>query len=107
MVDFGRGDFLAGHTNSRSNNMNEEEKIDVLHKLWDAARQATFFASRPRMTPSFNEAEAAEAVHGYIDYFCGRMIKADFRDLQHGNVSVFSAYDGDFGDGAAKCALGW
>ena len=54
-----------------------------------------------------NEEKAEKAVEGYIDYFLGRLIKADFSRFVEGDVSIFSAYDRDYGPGEAKKALGW
>ena len=55
----------------------------------------------------FDEDLAKTKVQGFIDYFCGRMIKADFRRFVHGDTSIFAAYDRDFGFDSAKKALGW
>ena len=51
-------------------------KITLLRAMWENQRIASFFGGSSG--PSFDEKEAKNVVQkGYIDYFCGRAIKAD------------------------------
>ena len=92
---------------TRDDQKDNKVKVDALRKLWLNADVATFFKVSGIPPPAFDEEKAEKAVEGYIDYFQGRMIKADFSQFVEGNVSIFSAYDRDFGQGRAKKALGW
>jgi hypothetical protein len=51
-------------------------KITLLRKMWENQRVASFFGASSG--PSFDEREANNLLQkGYIDYLCGRAIKAD------------------------------
>jgi hypothetical protein len=86
---------------------NVDTKVEVLYRLWVRAKPASFFSTLLLLPPPFDDIAAREAVKGYIDYFQGRMIKADFSQFVEGNVDLFDAYDTAFGKGRARKALGW
>ena len=71
-------------------------KKELLRRLWTTAGLAAFFTMRGLPGPAFDEAEAEKAVKDYIDYFCGRCIKADLR----GTTADPSAYDAEWGVGS-------
>ena len=83
------------------------EKVEALRKLWHAAPVASFFTNMPQAAPHFNEDLARKKIDGFIEYFCGRMIRADFSAFVEGDASIFADYDRDFGEGKAKSVLGW
>lgn len=76
--------------------LNQVDKVKFLRCLWEASKPAAFFGGFGG--PAFNENEAKKAVNDYIDYFCGRCIKMDFRGEQ---VDSY-LFDRDFGQGKAK-----
>ena len=85
-------------------------KVVALHKLWTAAPVASFYSMQGVTPPTFDEETAKKAVDGFIDYFCGRMIKADFAEFVVFDASIFGAYDRDQrrrGSKTAKEILGW
>jgi hypothetical protein len=75
------------------------DKVAVLRALWSASRVAAFFHRLP--PPPFDAAQALAAVHDYIDYFQGRVIKTDLR----GDTIDPRLYDRDNGAGAAARAI--
>ncbi len=94
---------------TRDDQADNKVKVDALRKLWLNADVAAFFkfSFSGLPAPAFDEDKAEKAVEGYIDYFQGRMIKADFSRFVEGDLGIFRAYDRDFGQGKAKKALGW
>ena len=92
---------------TRDDQADNKVKVDALRKLWLNADVAAFFKFSGVPHPAFDEDKAEKAVERYIDYFQGRMIKADFSRFVEGDISIFGAYDRDFGQGKAKKALGW
>lgn len=66
-------------------------KVDLLYRMWNHQRIAVFFSMHGQSVPVFDNMEAEEMVGGYIDYFCGRAIKADLS----GDVVSSYAYDRD------------
>lgn len=77
-------------------------KIELLRELWTAQKPASFFSYYPEAkVPKFDDAEAAEAIKAYIDYFQGRCIKTDIsRDTASARM-----YDRDAGQGAFAKAV--
>lgn len=77
------------------------DKVLLLKELWERSKPAVFFANSGTQAPQWDEAEAKQAVLGYIDYFRGRLIKMDLskRTMNTG------AYDADNGEGTADKAL--
>ena len=63
----------------RSVDISGLDKTALLRALWSNRQPALFFSQHLCAPPAFDEAEAARAVARYIDYFCGRRIKADLR----------------------------
>ena len=51
-------------------------KVDLLYRMWNHQRIAAFFSMHGQPVPEFNKMEAEAVIGGYIDYFCGRAIKA-------------------------------
>ena len=92
---------------TRDDEANNKVKVDALRKLWLNADVAAFFQVSGIPSPPFDEDKAKKAVEGYIDYFEGRMIKADFSKFVEGDASIFEMYDHVFGKGKAKEVLGW
>lgn len=73
------------------------DKVALLKALWDNQKPAAFFSSGPG--PTFANDKASAAIdHGYIDYFCGRAIRADLK----GSTADFSLYDRDAPVSGAK-----
>lgn len=73
------------------------DKVELLRALWTRMAPAAFFSFNPSVKPPhFDEAQAQKAVLSYVDYFCGRCIKADLRS----NTASPHLYDRDAGDGA-------
>lgn len=58
-------------------NISGLDKVELLRRLHRDQIVAGFFAVNPFLTPVFDADQAASAVKGYIDYFCGRAIKTD------------------------------
>lgn len=80
-------------------------KVDVLHAIWQASEPAAWFGQfMGRDPPAFNWEEAQRDVgrHGcYVDYFCGRCIKLDFR----GDALDPRLFDREYGPGAVARAV--
>lgn len=75
------------------------DKLVVLKALWSNSKVATFYANYPEMAPSFSEEQASRSLaNGYVDYCCGRVIKADFRNCKLDSYG----YDRDNGEGKMK-----
>jgi hypothetical protein len=79
-------------------------KVELLHALWKASKVAPFYASCDAVglkVPNFDLDKAGKAVHDYIDYFQGRLIKMDLS----GDTLDPSGYDRDLGAGAVARAI--
>jgi hypothetical protein len=73
------------------------DRVQLLRHLWEKSKVAGFFGMYGGPTPSFgSERRPEDAVSGYIDYFCGRVIKTDLRDDE---INPY-LYDRDNGKGA-------
>jgi hypothetical protein len=67
-------------------------KVTLLHEMWKHQRIAAFYSLYGgQSAPEFNMEEARNAIHNYIDYFCGRAIKVNLS----GDVVSSYAYDRD------------
>ena len=66
------------------------DKVELLHELWKNQTVAPFFAGRGS-SPSFDRNDAIKALKNYIDYFCGRAIKANLS----GDTADFGSYNRD------------
>ena len=74
-------------------------KITLLASLWSNSSPAGFFKNMPEMAPPFNlQAAQRDVERGFIDYFCGRLIKMD---LSGDTVDVF-LYERDNGQGSVQ-----
>lgn len=74
------------------------DKDTLLKALWTRSHPASFFRFNGIPPPSFDLVEAkSQLQHGYADYVCGRIIKADI--YNEDIVDSFS-YDRDNGEGA-------
>ena len=79
------------------------DKVNLLKCLWKHSKPAIFFEDFNVLPPDFDENEAQEAVKEYIDYFCGRLIKAN---LSGNDVEKrqYDRYDESYGEGSfLKC----
>lgn len=86
------------------------DAFDNLYTLWSYQIPAAFFKLQGLPPPKWDAVEARKALsNGYIDYVCGRCIKANFNDERYvkKDPSMFEAYDRDAGEGKAKAVLGW
>lgn len=72
------------------------DKVELLHRLWQASTPAMFFAAKRVPPPDFSREVAEKAVTDYIDYFAGRLIKMD---LSEDRIHPF-CYDREFGQGS-------
>jgi hypothetical protein len=72
------------------------DKVKLLHALWKGARPAAFFVLSGRLSPSFDEGAAKDAIRGTIDYYCGRCIKTDLSD----DTVNPTSYDAEWGAGS-------
>lgn len=72
----------------------------LLLGLWTNSKPAAFFQNMPHMAPSFNLDDAKREMYstGYIEYACGRLIKA--RVYGESNVIDPILYDREYGEGA-------
>jgi hypothetical protein len=77
------------------------DKLRLLEALWTRSQPAAFFRMQGISPPPFNMNEAQKAVHQYIDYFCGRVIKCDLS----GNEADPWGYDRDNGNGAFQSVV--
>ena len=75
------------------------DKVALLKELHKMQKIAGFFFAVTG--PPFDNELAASAVTGYIDYFCGRAIKAD---ISQNSVDT-RLYDRDAGKGAFARAV--
>lgn len=75
------------------------DKIELLRALWTRQIVAAFFRFSEIPPPDFDESIAEKTIHdGYIDYFCGRAIKADLS----GDILDPRGYDRNAGAGRAR-----
>jgi hypothetical protein len=75
------------------------DKLQLLEALWSNQKTASFFTNPPQLAPGFDHSAATAAIaRGYIDYFCGRAIKADLS----GDYVIPYLYDRDAGPGALQ-----
>jgi len=72
------------------------DKVALLNALWTNSKPAVFCTFSGMTPPSFDSAQAQEAVIKYIDYFCGRLIKSDLTS----ECVDPCGYDRDYGQGA-------
>lgn len=79
--------------------LTKDQLIDLLESLVKNApyQGMSFFGARP-----FDRADASKVVNGYIDYYCGKPIKIDFRDLTSVDPRL---YNRDAGPGAFEAVL--
>lgn len=72
-------------------------KVELLRALWNNSTPAAYFTFTNTKPPEWNNERASTAIgSGFIDYFQGRIIKAD---LSKDQVNP-SLYDRDNGRGA-------
>jgi len=75
------------------------DRVELLRHLWENSKVAGFFSMYGGPAPSFgSERRPEDAVSGYIDYYCGRVIKTDLRNDE---IDPY-LYDRDNGIGAFK-----
>lgn len=72
------------------------DKTKLLEALWYKQQPAAFFAFNFVTPPKFDKEAAKIAVTKYIDYFCGRCIKAD---ISQDSIDP-SEFDKNAGNGA-------
>lgn len=87
--------------------MSEKGLIDItnidrntlLKALWDRSEPAAYFKNSNIEPPPFSWEEAKRCMRsdGYLDYVCGRVIKADIYSTDQVNPRL---YDRDNGEGA-------
>ena len=77
------------------------DKVALLAVLCKGQKPAGFFDANPWTVPGFDRANAAQVVTRYIDYYCGKAIKAD---LSRDTVDPW-LYDRDAGKGAFARAV--
>ena len=66
------------HTHTMSISIKGIDKVVLLEELWNNAKTAGFFEMNDIPCLPFETKLAHNAIqNGYINYFCGRMIKAD------------------------------
>lgn len=59
-------------------------KTELLFILWEKSKPAMYYKIHSLPFPEFDSISADHAVLGYIDYFCGRLIKSDIsKNLTH------------------------
>ena len=76
------------------------DKVEVLRALWHAQNPAGFFEMTGAPSPTFEDPSSA-ILRLYIDYHCGRAIKANLS----GNSFNPFLFDRDAGAGAAARAI--
>lgn len=75
------------------------DKRKILRALWENSKPASFYDFLPHLIPKFDENVVESSIeYGYIDYFCGRLIKTDFS----GDTLRPDNYDHTYGDGKMK-----
>lgn len=87
-----------------------QQAVDDLKKLWDAQTIGSFFRHEGMPPLKWDPEEARSKLkNGYMDYLCGRCIKANFNDPRYlkKDASMFSEYDTVAGEGTARAVLGW
>jgi hypothetical protein len=88
-------------SDSKTVDISDLDKFDVLKALWENSKTASFFAMMPQMAPKFSDGEARELLardRAYVDYLCGRVIKTDFSK----NTLDPWGYDRDNGQGSMQ-----
>ena len=91
--------------NNKSNNTNINY-LQILYILWSNSKIASFYLFYNKNPPEFDEQLAIQAINnGYIDYFCGRVIKANLLEFTGSNYELFKMYDRDNGLNKAKSVL--
>lgn len=99
--------FRSSHrlVNMSSVDISGLDKVDVLYAIWQASSPAAWFGQFMGVPPPvFNWEEARRDLgrHGcYVDYFCGRCIKLDFRS----DALDPRLFDRDYGQGAVARAV--
>jgi len=87
----------------------EETILDypkILKILWDNSKVAVWYSKTQTSPPEYDEQLAIEEINkGYIDYFCGRVIKTNIKDFNGINYEIFKSYDIDNGFDKAKSVL--
>jgi hypothetical protein len=87
---------MSQSTNTQAIDITGLDKIELLERLWTKQIVAAFFRMSGVPSPKFDRGQAAKAVkENYIDYFCGRCIKAS---LNKDTVNP-TWYDSDAGAG--------
>jgi hypothetical protein len=73
---------------------------DLLKALWENSKPASFFSFNPVAAPKFDLDDAKRSTQsgGYVDYACGRCIKAAI----YGNSDTIDpfGYDREYGSGS-------
>lgn len=78
----------------------------ILKILWDNSKIALHYELNNKQPPEYNEQLAIEEINnGYIDYFCGRVIKINIKDFNGTNYEIFQFYDRDNGSDKAESVL--
>ena len=77
-----------------------QDRVGLLKALWNRAKPASLFLANGMNPPEFDDDEAIRILGGgrtgYVDYVCGRSIKANLLD----NIVDPSSYDRTHGAGA-------
>jgi hypothetical protein len=75
------------------------DRKKLLKALWDNAKPAAFFKDYPSLTPTFDLDDVMRnARRGYVDYACGRCIKAKVFTKE--STIDPRMYDREYGEGA-------
>ena len=70
---------------------------DLLRALWNRSKPASFYLYNNFPAPPFDLSKKTKSDENYVDYFCGRVIKANIYSSD--TVDPW-AYDRDVDDGA-------
>tara|TARA_Y100000287_G_C13996887_1_gene245588 strand:+ start:196 stop:471 length:276 start_codon:yes stop_codon:yes gene_type:complete len=74
---------------------NTETKVKILKSMWAQSKVALFFEIHNINPPDFCEDSAFKTLNraDYIDYFCGRLIKTNFKNLH--KTGVFNRFNNE------------
>ena len=74
---------------------NIETKVKILKSMWTQSKVAIYFEINNIKPPEFCEDSAFKTLNceDYIDYFCGRLIKTNFKNLH--TTGVFNRFNNE------------
>jgi len=89
--------------NNMSINIKDLDRDRLLEELWNRSKPALFYTSTGLPAPVFNLEKYKREISedGYIDYFCGRLIKTNLS----GDIVDPYLYDRDNGEGAFQSVV--